>query len=152
MKSSALQRQITQRELESKMIAAVAEFWKTREQTPPPTRISIAEKYGVPVSTLKARILGRTSKIDAAAARQKIHPCEEEVLVAYLKETSRRGFPDTRKRCVRRANEILRTRTGNPSDRVIRSWFNRFLPRHHDELRCSWSNPSSTLRGVSFDA
>jgi hypothetical protein len=44
MKSLALQQQITQQELESKMIAAIAEFWKTWEQTPPPTCISIAEK------------------------------------------------------------------------------------------------------------
>ena len=85
MKSSALQRQITQRELESKMIAAVAEFWKTREQTPPPICISIAEKYGVPVSTFKACIIGRPSMVDAAAAWQKTHPRKEEVLVPYLK-------------------------------------------------------------------
>ena len=151
MKSSALQRQIAQQELESKMIAAVAEFWKTREQTPPPTRISIAEKYGVPVSTLKARILGRTSKINAAAARQKIHPHEEEVLVAYLKETSRRGFPDTRKRCVRRANEILCARTGDPSDRVSKSWLDRFLRHHNDEIRCYWSTTLTTIRGGALN-
>lgn len=152
MKSSALQRQITQQELESKMIAAVAEFWKTWEQTPPPSRISIAEKYRVPVSTLNARILGRPSKIDAAAARQKIHRCEEDVLVAYLKETSRRGFPDTRKHCVRRANEILRARTGNPSDRVSRSWLDRFLHRHNDEVCCYWSTTLTTVRGGALNA
>ena len=152
MRSSALQRQIKQRDLESKMIAAVAEFWKTREETPPPTRISIAEKHGVPLSTFKARILGRPSKIDAAAARQKIHPCEEEVLVAYLKETSRRGFPDTRRRCVRHANEILRARTGDPSDRVSRSWLDRFLRRHNDDVRCYWSTTLTTVRGGALNA
>src|SRR5882757_2324372 len=118
MKSLALQQQITQQELESKMIAAVAEFWKTCKQTPPPTCISIAEKYRVPVSTLKAGILGQPSKINAAAAWQKIHLCEEEVLVVYLKETSCCGFPDTRKCCIQCANEILHACTGNLSDCV----------------------------------
>ena len=152
MRSSALQRQIMQQELESKMIAAVAEFWKTRQEIPPPTCISIAEKYGVPLSTFKARILGRPSKIDAAAARQKIHLREEEVLVAYLKETSRRGFPDTRRRCVRRANEILRARTGNPSDRVSRSWLDCFLWRHNDKIRCYWSTTLTTVRGGALNS
>ena len=40
------------------MIAGVAEFWKMWEQTPPPSHISIAEKYRVPVLTLNAHILG----------------------------------------------------------------------------------------------
>ena len=134
------------------MIAAVAEFWKTHEQTPPPTRISIAEKYGVPLSTFKARILGRPSKIDAAAAQQKIHLREEEVLVAYLKETSHRGFPDTRRHCVQRANEILRARTGNPSDCVSHSWLDRFLCCHSNEIRCYWSTTLTTIRGGALNA
>src|SRR5258708_3175314 len=121
IKSSALQRQIARHELESKMTAAVAEFWKTRHQSSPPSRKSIAEKHGVAVSTFKARILGRPSKNDAADARQKILR-REEVLVTYLQEAARRGFPDTRKRCVQRANEIFRARTGNPTDRVSHSW------------------------------
>ena len=75
IKSSALQQQIAQRELESNMIAAVAAFWKPHEQTPLPTRISIAKKYGVLLSTFKACILCRSSKTDAAAARQKLHLC-----------------------------------------------------------------------------
>jgi len=99
------------------MIAAIVEFWKTWEQTPPPTCISIAEKYGVPILTLNTCILGQPSKINAAAAQQKIHLCER-VLVAYLKETSHCGFPDTMKHCVQCANEILCAHTGNPSNCV----------------------------------
>ncbi len=151
MKSLVLQWQITQQELELKMIAAVAEFWKTCKQTPPPTHISIAEKYRVPDSTLKACILGWTSKIDAAAAWQNIHLCEEEVLVVYLKETACCGFPDTRKHCVQHANEILHACTGNPSDHVSQSkntaltkiassqWMKHavFLTRTHQRLDTS---------------
>ena len=152
IKASALQRQIAQHELESKMIAAVAEFWKTRDQRPPPSRQSIAEKHDVAISTLKARILGRPSKIDAAAARQKILRREEEVLVAYLQEAARRGFPDTWKRCVQRANEILHARTGNPSDRVSHSWLDRFLRRHKGEIQCYWSTTLTTVRGGALNA
>src|SRR5258706_3292487 len=133
------------------MIAAIVEFWKTREQTPPPTCILIAEKYRVPVSTLKARILGQTSKINAAAAQQKIHLCEEEVLVAYLKEMSRHGFPDTRKHCVQCANEILHAHTGNPSDHMSQSWLDHFLCCHNDELHCYWSTTLTTVHGGALN-
>ena len=144
-----LQQQIKQGDLESKMIAAIAESWKTHEETPPPTRISIAEKHGVPLSTFKAHILGQPSKINAAAARQKIHPCEEEVLVAYLKETSCRGFPDTRRWCAQCANEILHAQTGDPSDRVSHSWLDRFLCHHNDDICCYWS---TTVHGGALNA
>src|SRR5258706_4301461 len=95
--------------------------------------------YGVPVSTLNACILGRPSRINAAAARQKIHVHEEEVLVAYLKETSCCGLPDTRKCCVRHANEILHACTGNPSNCVSRSSLDWILQSHHDGVRSYWS-------------
>src|SRR5258706_12761001 len=149
MKSLALQRQITQQELESKMIAAIAEFQETHEQT---TQISIAEKYGVPVLTLNACILGRPSRINAAAARQKIHMHEEEVLVAYLKETSHHGFPDTRKHCERCANEILCARTANPSNCVSQLWLDHFLCCHNDEVCCYWSTTLTTIRGGALNA
>ena len=152
MRSSALQWQITQRELELKMIAAVAEFWKTCKETPHPTCILIAEKHGVPLSTFKACILGWPSKINAAAAWQKIHPCEEEVLVAYLKETSCWGFPDTRRRCVWRANEILCAWTGNPSDHVSHSWLDCFLCCHKDDIRCYWSTTLTTVHVGALNA
>ena len=117
----------------------------------PPTHISIAEKHRVPLLTFKARILGQPSKLNAAAAWQKIHPCEE-VLVAYLKETSRHGFPDTRRCCVWHANENLHAQTGNPSNHVSHSWFNRFLCHHNDDLCCYWSTTLTTVCGGALNA
>ena len=40
-----------------------------------------------------------------------IFPDEERLIVNYLQETARRGFPDTQKQCILCANEILRMRS-----------------------------------------
>ena len=77
---------------------------------------------------------------------------EEEVLVAYLKETSCCGFPDTRKCCVQHANEILHACTGNPSDRVSRLWLDCFLHCHNDEVCCYWSTTLTTIHDGALNA
>ena len=82
---------------EVRMAKAVAEWEATRMQKPQPTQQSIADKWGVKQPTLTAQINGRLSKLQSASQQQKIHPDEEKVLVEYLQETARRGFPDTKK-------------------------------------------------------
>ena len=86
---------------------AVDEFQQTRNLPSAPSQGLLAKKHGVARLTLQARISGRTSKIESAGRQQKIHPDEEQLLVDYLQETARQGFPDTLKRATRRANEIL---------------------------------------------
>jgi len=87
-------------EYEERMKRAVDEFYATRGQTPQPSQADIADKHGVKRPTLSARIQGRPSKLVSASQRQKIYPDEENLIVDYLVETARRGFPDTRKRCL----------------------------------------------------
>jgi len=88
---------------------AIQEFLATQDQPSPPSQDTLASKYEVPRSTLSAHIQGCTSKLDSASQQQKIFWEEEELIVDYLQETACRGFPDTRKQCIRHANEILRT-------------------------------------------
>ena len=103
----------TLQEKENALQMALKEYWNTRDQKPPPSQDAIASQFDVPRSTLSARIKGRPSKLASSSQRQKIYPDEEQLIVHYLQETARQGFPDTQKRCVRHANEILIARSGN---------------------------------------
>jgi Tc5 transposase DNA-binding domain/helix-turn-helix, Psq domain len=130
---------------------ALQMYLNTRDQKPPPSQDVIASHFGVARSTLSARINGRPSKLASASQRQKIYPDEEQVIVDYLREAARRGFPDTQKRCIRHANEILIARSGNKDARVGIRWLGRFLHRHHDKIRCYWSTTLTTVRGGALN-
>jgi len=79
-----------------------------------PTHADLANKHGIAKSTLSARINGCPSKLVSASKWKNIFPDEERLIVNYLQETARRGFPDTPKQCILCANEILRMRSGLP--------------------------------------
>ena len=66
-----------------------------------------ADAFGVPWMSLQNWINGIESKRDSAAQHQKILPEEETVMVQYLIETVKWGFPDTPQHAVRHANQIL---------------------------------------------
>ena len=112
---------------------------------------TIADAFGVPPMSLRNRINGIESKKDSAARRQKILPEEEIVMIQYLIETAKRGFPDTPQRAVRRANQILRERTGALDATVGQHWLNRFLDRHKDQLSRFWSTTLTTVRGGALN-
>ena len=133
------------------MQKALEEYFATLQDSVPPTRAELANKHGVAKSTLSARINGRPSKLVSASKRQKIFPDEEKLIVDYLQETARRGFPDTQKRCIFRANEILRMRSGNRDAKVGSCWLRRFLQRHHDKIRSYWSTSLTTVRGGALN-
>jgi len=130
---------------------AVEEFLQTRDLPLAPSQGALANKHGIARSTLQARIHGRISKIESAGQQQRIRPDEEQLLVDYLQETARRGFPDTFKRATNRANEILRMRSGDPDAAVGKQWLNRFMKRHHEKLRFYWSTTLTTVRGGALN-
>ena len=57
--------------------------------------LACAQRFGIPKSTLSARLNGRLSKLESAKLRQKLFPEEEQVLIQYLKDAAHQGFPDT---------------------------------------------------------
>ena len=111
----------------------------------------IADAFGVPPMSLQNRINGIESKRDSAARRQRILPEEETVMVQYLIETAKRGFPDTPQRAARHANQILRERTGVLDATVGHNWLSRFLNCHTDQLSCFWSTTLTTVRGGALN-
>ena len=97
---AAVKARRTLQEKEDNLQKALEEYLTTRDQKPPPSQDAIARQFGVARSTLSARIKGRPSKLASASQRQKIYPDEEQLIIDYLQETARRGFPDTQIRCV----------------------------------------------------
>ena len=130
---------------------AVEEFQQTQGLPLALSQGLLAEKHGVARSALQARINGRTSKIESAGQQQKLHPDEEQLLVDYLQETARRGFPDTSKRATSHANEIFHMRSGDPSAAVGKHWIDWFMQRHHDKLRHYCSTTLTTVRGGALN-
>jgi len=94
-------------EKESCIQKALEEYFATRDNSAPPTHADLANKHGIAKSTLSAQINGRPLKVVSSSKWQKIFPDEERLIVNYLQETARRGFPDTQKRCILHSNEIL---------------------------------------------
>src|SRR5260370_27779314 len=113
---------------------AVEEFQQTQGLPSALGQGLLAKKHGIARSTLQARINGCTSKIKSAGQQQKLHPDEEQLLVDYLQEPTRQGFPDTSKRVTSCANEILHMRLGDPSAAVGQHWIDWFMKCHHDKL------------------
>ena len=104
---AAVKSQKTLQEKENNLQKAVQEYFNTWDQKPPPSQDAIASQFCIARSTLSACINGCPSKLASASQRQKIYPEEEHLIVDYLQETARRGFPDTQKQCIRCENEIL---------------------------------------------
>ena len=104
---AAVKSQRTPEQKENDLQMAVQEYLNTWDQKPPPNQDAIASQFGVARLTLSAPIKGCPSKLASASQWQKIYPEEEQLIIDYLLETACQGFPDTQRRCIRCANEIL---------------------------------------------
>ena len=101
--------------------------WNTRG-------VTLAKKHNCCRGTLKSWIDGGMMKSQSSAQCIKLMPEEEAVLVQYLIETAKCGFPDTPRHAAMRANCILRERTSDPTACVGQNWINHFLNRHKTQL------------------
>lgn len=119
------------------------------ENIPQPSMRKFSQVHSVNRSTL-ARHLNDTcaTKTDSSQRKQKLSPEEEDVLVHTIIENAHRGFPLTHDRVARIANEILKARTG-AGDHVGKTWVDRFIDRHEDELHTYWSRHLPGNRAVN---
>ena len=138
-------------EYEEKVQQAVDEYWATQMQMPKPSQEELANKYGIKRPTLSVCIQGRPSKLESASKHQKIYSDEEKLIVEYLQETARQGFPDTRRRCLRHVNEVLRAQSGNLKAKVGKCWLDCFLTCHHDSVQCYWSTSLTNVQGGALN-
>ena len=111
----------------------------------PLTPTFLAKKHNCCRGTLKSWIDGGMTKYQSSAQRLKLMPEEEAVMVQYLIETAKRGFPDTPRRAAMRVNCILRERTHDPTACVGQNWIDRFLNCHKSQLSRYWSTTLTTV-------
>ena len=126
---------------------AYAEYLRILETGAKPKVKTIADAFGAPRTNLRRMISGVELKEESAAKRQVLYEQEEAVLVQYLIETAKHGFPDTPRRAIQRANQILRERTSDANASVGKNWIHRFLRRHKKQLSIFWSTSLTTVRG-----
>jgi len=91
---AAQQRRIKNEDYEELISTAMEAYHQMPSSQKAKLRIC-AQRFGIPKSTLSARLNGRLSKLESTKLRQKLFLEEEQVLLEYLKDAARRGFPDT---------------------------------------------------------
>ena len=138
-------------ERHAKAKLAYAEYLRVLETGAKPKVKTIADAFGAPRTNLRNMINGVDSKEESAAKRQILYEQEEHAMVQYLIETAKRGFPDTPRRAVQCANQILRERTGDVNASVGKNWIHRFLQRHKTQLSLFWSTTLTTVRGGALN-
>ncbi len=111
----------------------------------PLTPTFLAKKHDCCRGTLKLWIDGGMTKYQSSAQRLKLTPEEEAVMVQYLIETAKCGFPDMPRHASMRANCILREHTSDLTACVGQNWINRFLNRHKSQLSRYWSTTLTTV-------
>lgn len=99
-----------------------------------------ADFFEVDRSTLSRRHTGRqTSRNTKKVAQQKLNPQQEEELVLYIEDLTRRGLPPTRDMVRNFASTIAH-------ERVSESWVTRFYHRHDHNLIFKWSTAMDAVR------
>jgi hypothetical protein len=98
-------------------------------------------------STLARLAVGGKTKAETNAAKGWLTKEETIQVITYVQELGNRGFPLSHKRLCEHVNEILSTRLGDSFTGVGVKWTNRFVEKHADCLKTSWSRPLDSKRG-----
>jgi hypothetical protein len=120
----------------------------------------VAREHDVPRSTMERLAGGKLSMSAFNAAKQKLSPAKERVLVEYIKESADIGFPLSHKQIQAAAEAIIQSEspkdvssaTGSMEDgKLGKRWVDRLLVRHHDELAGHWSKPLDMIRAKALN-
>ena len=74
---------------------------------------------------------------------------EQQVIVEYILEMARCGFPLSPKRLREHAEKILRARLGDAfrEEGLGKNWATRFITKHHERIGMYWSSSLDSSRG-----
>ncbi|KAF1354536.1 hypothetical protein EJ07DRAFT_66651, partial [Lizonia empirigonia] len=99
-----------------------------------------ADWFGVDRCTLARRHQGRQGTRQAKIFDQKkLTPAQEEELILYIRDLTRRGLPPT--------NTMIRNFASTIAhERVSESWVTRFKHRHEDALISKWGTAMDATR------
>jgi hypothetical protein len=86
--------------------------------------------FGVPFTTLCARINGRKPRAKMASSNQKMMEFEEEALIKHLLDADKRGFAVRPEFLREMAQILLRKRTQDPTAFLGINWASTFIKRH----------------------
>lgn len=111
----------------------------------------IAELYGIDHNKLARAVKGGRSMDEANAAKQKLSPAEERVLVNFILNSADRGFPMTHRSIESYANAILQKRIGSNYQPVGSGWIFAFLDRNRRDLQTHWSKPLDMQRAQALN-
>ena len=110
----------------------------------------IVRNFGVPESTLRARIKGRSSPHRGQADKMLLHPEEELGLLDALLRLVEQGWTPSLSMVRHMAGTLVHARDGNSEREVGKHWASRFLNRH-SELTVAWSSSLDKRRAVAGD-
>jgi hypothetical protein len=100
----------------------------------------IGRKYGVEPTTLARRHKGTSTSLKARFQNQQaLHPQQEQELLLYIKQLTRRGLPPTRAMIRNFGSQIARRQLGV-------NWVDRFIHRYPDELVSKWTTGINNSR------
>jgi hypothetical protein len=134
---SARRREYTQKDLEDAVAACDPRN---------PNRISITkavQRFGVPKTTIRNRILGAINCSDAHKAEQTLSPEEETVLANYCKLRGYRGVPLGKQEIIKLATELCGRKVGT-------NWIYGFQ-RRHPELKFRWAQRGEAKRASGLN-
>jgi hypothetical protein len=77
---------------------------------------------------------------------------ETEHVLVYAEELGNRGFPLSHRRLREHVDEICHARLGDTFHGVGQCWTNRFIEKHSDHLKTSWSSALDSKRGRAVNA
>src|SRR5712672_433413 len=97
-------------------------------------------------STLKRRLNGVPSQAKSNAAKSWLVDKEADAIIDYANERANEGWPLSRRRIEDHANEVIQARQGADFEGVGHNWTDRFILKHKDRLRGSWSRPLDKAR------
>ncbi|CAG8730968.1 3540_t:CDS:1 [Acaulospora colombiana] len=97
----------TQREQAVKEAAAAIRTRQSLPESEQQSQHAIADRYGVPLSTVQNRLSGVVSKAQSNAAKAHFSTAESNLVVELILYMAERGFPLTKDRLEELANIIL---------------------------------------------
>ena len=78
---------------------------------------------------------------------------EQDIVVQFIIELARRGFPLSPKRLREHTEHILKARLGDqfPEDGLGKNWVTRFITKHHNQIGMYWSSGLDSSRGCAVN-
>jgi hypothetical protein len=100
-------------------------------------------------STLTRLAAGGKTKAESNAEKCWLPDVEVEIVIAFIGEIGNRGFPLSHGRLKEHVDSICKARLGDlfPVSGVGKNWTDRFVEKHSEAIKMSWSQPLETKRG-----